>query len=178
MSVRYKWHHVLVSNIKNNWSFLNRTLFLIKWSLSLLWISSEYFGNAAVSTVFCLVVCLFFISKQSSWSILILKVLLTKMFLFFRVPEKSADKNSRGWPLGGYCLYYTTFFISPRDGTLLLRKLEVFCGQSVGPRRPWGQGFSSCLQENDPAMSFNPPNEQQFYSNRRAVLLTKNERPC
>lgn len=97
------------------------------------------------------------------------------MFLFSRAPEKSADNNSRGWPLGGCCLYYTIFFISSRDATLLLRKLEVFCGQSVGPRRPWGQGFSSYSQEIDPAISCNPPNELQFYSNRRAVLLTKTE---
>lgn len=91
----------------------------------------------------CLAVCFDLTSKLSSSSILILKVAPTKMFLFPQLREKPADKNSRGWPLGGCCLYYTTIFISSKDVTLLLRKLDVFSGQTVSPRRPTGQGFSS-----------------------------------
>ncbi len=86
----------------------------------------------------CLVVCFGINSKLSSSSILILNVPPTKMFPLSRPPEKPADKNSSGWPLGGCCLCYTTIFISSRDVTLLLRELEVsgqnnFCLSRLTP---------------------------------------------
>lgn len=92
--------------------------------------------------VLCSVLCFDIIFKLSSSSILILKLPPTKMFPFSQPPEKPADKNSRSWPLGGCHLYYATIFISSRDVTVLLRKLEVFSGQSVGPRRPTGRGLN------------------------------------
>lgn len=105
-------------------------------------------------SVLCLAVCFDIISKLSPSSVLILKVPPTKMFPFSQPAEKPADKNSRGWPLGGCCLYYTTIFISSRDVTLLLRKSEVFCGQSVCPSRPTGQEFLSYPLQIDLHLTF------------------------